>query len=156
MRNIFIILMLTLVAYVSTAQDKTRYIGSGGALAVDNYFPAYLPSAGMSLGDTVSTNHDSIAVQTFINKPQATYYNWQTKVLDVSSGGKVSVSLQGKKFNAEAFTNITTVIYYGSGNDSTINFTQETTKQFYNTYRVLYKFVAGKTKISSCFGSIKY
>jgi len=152
MRNIVIIFLLAFVALVVSGQDKKHYVGAGGALSSVQYDFSY---TGFKAIDSVTTNQDSVTVQFKSNKPEALYYDFKTKILETTAC-KVAVSLQGRKFTDDAWSNITTTQYYGGGSDTTINFSQTSTKQFYTEWRILYKFVAGKARPSYASAFLKY
>ena len=97
--------------------------------------------------DTVSATDTAWTYEVFVNKPTSLFYNVSTKITELTSPGKCAVSLQGKIFSDDDYTNITTYNYLGSGTDTTIVFTQNTTKQFYRYYRVRVVHADGKAKI---------
>ena len=106
--------------------------------------------------DTVGTGATTWYKEVQPDKPQMLYYNNQLKVTKVSGSPRASIKLQGKNFSTDAYTDITTTAYYGTGTDTTINYTQVTTKQSYRYYKLLITATAGKTKVSWFKASFKY
>lgn len=106
--------------------------------------------------DTVGTGTTTWSKEIIVNKPQMLYYNNQLKVTKVSGSPRATIKLQGKLFSTDAYTDITTTSYYGTTADTTINYTQVTTKQAYRYYRQLITATAGKTKVTWLKASFKY
>jgi len=150
-----IILLLAFVAFANiNAQDVKRGGTKGTEIAVSDFLLQYTGIA----GDTISTNRDSLAVAWYVPKPQSQFYDFEVKLNEVTAGGRAGVLLQGKKFNNASWATITTVNYAGTlstGADTTIYYTQTSTKQFYNYYRILVIYTAAKTKITSISGVLK-
>ena len=65
-----------------------------------------------------------------INKGDAFYYDAQIKITEVSATTSTAVALQGRKFDTDAWSTITTVTYKGTGTDTTITYTANTNKVF--------------------------
>jgi uncharacterized protein YxeA len=154
MKKVFILLM-AIVAISVNAQDIKRNGANGETLEANDYLMYYTGVA----TDTITTNQDSVAVAWYVKKPEATYYDFIFKLNEATAGGKATVKLQAKKFAVQAWSDVTSVTYYGAGStgaDTTILFTQTSTKQFYNYYRFLVVSVAAKTKITSISGCLKY
>jgi len=84
--------------------------------------------------------------------PNATftlYYDALVKITEVAASAQTAVLWQGRKFDTDTWSTITTVNYKGTGADTSIYFTQVTTKQFYNQYRLLVTpTTTGKVKIT--------
>lgn len=133
--SILLIAMLSLVA-MNTAEAQVK-------LKPSTYAWVY---TGMAV-DTISATDTSWTYELIVNKPTSLFYNVSAKITELTSPGKCAVSLQGKIFSDDDYTNITTYNYYGSGTDTTIVFTQNTTKQFYRYYRVKVVYGANKVKI---------
>ena len=114
----------------------------GGLAAQDESYTLTQPVSYYGLPyrvrDTVSSNaNDSLwYMQYFLSN-----YNYPVKVNvklhvhELAGTGNCAVSLQGKQFNGDGWTNITTVNYAGSGSDTTITITDGTARQ-YQYYRV--------------------
>lgn len=96
--------------------------------------------------DTATVNQTNIYKDVFVNKPSSLYYNVSIK-LTTANAGKCSASLQGKIFTDDDYTNITTYNYAGSQSDTTLIFTQNSTKQFYRYYRIKVTYSSGKCSI---------
>lgn len=89
-----------------------------------------------TVADSVTVNDTAYTFDCFANKATSLFYNVSVKIAEITSPGKCSVSLQGRIFSDDDFTNIATYNYSGTGTDTTLVFTQNTTKQFYRYYRV--------------------
>jgi hypothetical protein len=87
----------------------------------------------VSLVDTLWTKQFTPAA----NNASSYFYDFAIKLKEHKSGtGRTDCFLLGKKFNADAWTNIDTIKYYSTGTDTTIKFTQNTTKKFWNHYGI--------------------
>ncbi len=130
MRNILLFLF-AVVAIAVNGQDLSR---DRGGLKVSEYFPYY---AGVA-GDTCGTTQDTMEYKWFVNKERALLYDWNVKVTEKRGRGLLTISLQGRNFSTESWTNITSTTYYGGGTDTTVKFSQQTTASavFYNHFRV--------------------
>lgn len=111
--------------------------------------------AGVST-DTVGNGTTTWSKEIIVNKSQMLYYNKQLKVTKVSGSPRATIKLQGKNFSTDAYTDITTTAYYGTTADTTINYTQVSTKQPYRYYKFLITATAGKTKVTWLKASYKY
>lgn len=84
--------------------------------------------------------------------PNATfplYYDALVKITEVAASAQTAVLWQGRKFDTDAWSTITTVNYKGTGADTSIYFTQVSTRQFYYQYRLLVTpTTTGKVKIT--------
>lgn len=84
--------------------------------------------------------------------PNATfplYYDALVKVTEVAASAQTAILWQGRKFDTDSWSTITTVNYKGTGSDTSVYFTQVSTRQFYNQYRLLVTpTTTGKVKIT--------
>ena len=133
--SMLLIALLSLLA-MNTVEAQVK-------LKPSNYALVY---TGLAV-DTISATDTAWTYEVFVNKPTSLFYNVSTKITELASPGKCAVSLQGKIFSDDDYTNITTQSYLGSGTDTTIVFTQNTTKQFYRYYRVRVVYAANKVKV---------
>lgn len=99
-------------------------------------------------GDTISATDTAWTYDVTVNKATPLYYNFAVKVLKVSAGS-CTVYVMGKIYPTDEFTPISSGTFAGSQADTTILFTQNTTRQFYRIYRVKVVYVSGKTKVST-------
>lgn len=129
MKKILIILF-AIVAMAINAQDRSKSF----ELQRDDIFARY---TGVS-ADSVGVTQDTLEYKWFVNKEYDLLYDVQVKQTELRGRGLNTVSLQGRKFSTDAWTNITSVTYYGGGTDTTINFTQHTIASVvpYNHLRV--------------------
>jgi hypothetical protein len=133
----FVVLLLLMIACFTIQAQYSKTLGVG------EYGIGYTGLA----KDTVSATDTAFTYEYTVNKATPLFYNIACKVLKVSAGS-CSISIQGRIFNTDAYTNITTYTFAGSQADTTVVFTQNTTAQFYRTYRIKVLYVSGKTKVS--------
>ena len=131
-----LILMLTLFVGAVAIQAQT-------VLPVEKYVYSY---AGLST-DTVGAVGTTWTKAIQLNKLDGLFYNASVKVADVTAGAKCSVALQGKFFSGDAYTTITTVTWYAGGTDTTILFTQNSSKIYYRYLNFRVTRVAAKAKV---------
>ena len=137
MKKFIALIMFMCALFVSQAQ-YTETLNSG------SYGVSYKGLA----KDTVSATDTAFTYDITVNKATSLYYNLAVKVARVSAGS-CTVSIMGKIYETDVFTPITSGTFAGSQADTTIIFTQNTTKQFYRIYRVKVVYVSGKTKVTS-------
>lgn len=107
----------------------------------------YVGVATDTLG-TVTATTWSYAIP--VNKPDGLYYVGKVKVSDKTTGsaGVCTIKIQGKYFDADSYTDITTVNWTGIGStDTTAVFTSVSNKSYYRYYRFLVTNTSGKSKI---------
>ena len=107
----------------------------------------YTGTAVDTLG-TVTATTWSYAVP--VNKAEGLMYVAKLKVADKTTGaaGVCTIKLQGKYFDADTYTDITTVSWTGVGStDTTAVFTSVSNKVYYRYLRVLVTNTSGKSKI---------
>jgi len=107
------------------AQDKSY------DLPRTDYYHAFTFTA----ADTVSENDSLYYVQLFLNKAEPIKYNIETKITKVDTV-VTTVTLQGKVFSTDSWTDITAVSYIGTGTDTTIHYTENTTAKYYRYLRL--------------------
>ena len=125
MKNIFLLLIM-LISLVSFSQDKQK------SLNINQYYYEY--SLGAS--DTVSNNDTLWYAQLFLNKTEPIKYDIQVKVDSLSGTPTTDISLQGKVFESDSWTNITTVSWAGTTSDTTFTYTENSTAKYYRYLRV--------------------
>ncbi|CAB5226082.1 hypothetical protein UFOVP756_43 [uncultured Caudovirales phage] len=111
------------------------------------WFVNYAGVASDTLGTVTAT---TFSYEIPVNKFDGVYYYGKIKVSDKTTGsaGVCTVKLQGKYFATDAYSDITTVSWTGIGStDSTIVFSNISTKTFYSYYRYLVTNTSGKSKI---------
>lgn len=98
--------------------------------------------------DTVGATSTTWSKEIQLNKLDGLFYNSSVKVSDAVAGAKCSVALQGKYFSTDEYTTITTVTWYGGGTDTTILFTQNSSKIYYRYLKYLVTNVTPRAKVS--------
>ena len=136
MKKIFILLVM-LISVVSVSAQVV--------MKADTYIYKYVGLA----GDTVNVSNDSTWNHTVqINKREGVFYNASVKVADVTANAACKVILRGKIFDTDSWTTIETKEWKGAGTDTIINFTQNTTKQYYRYIDFKLSGTATKAKLS--------
>ena len=136
MKKIFILLVI-LISVVSVSAQRV--------MKADTYIYKYVGLA----GDTVNVSNDSTWNHTVqINKREGVFYNASVKVADVTANAACKVILRGKMFDTDSWTTIETKEWKGAGTDTIINFTQNTTKQYYRYLDFKLSGTATKAKLS--------
>lgn len=141
-------LTLCLLLLVATFAIKAQTVPM---MAAGSYEYSYTGKA----ADTVTVNDTAWTNEFTVNKATPLYYNFACKILKVSAGS-CTISLQGRIFGTDEYTNITTYSFAGTQADTIILFPQVSTRQFYRTYRVRVVYVSGKTKVYNIIGYFKY
>ena len=132
-----LILLVMLISVVSVSAQSV--------MKADTYIYKYVGLA----GDTVNVSNDSVWNHTVqINKREGVFYNASVKVADVTANAACKVILRGKVFDTDAWTTIETKAWTGGGTDTIINFTQNTTKQYYRYLDFKLSGTATKAKLS--------
>lgn len=138
MKRLILFLAVMIGFVTSTVMAQT-------VLPAEKYIYQY---TGLS-GDTVNVSNDSVwnfTVQ--LNKREGIFYNASVKVADVTANAACKVILRGKMFDSDAWTTIETKEWKGAGTDTIINFTQNTTKQYYRYLDFKLSGTATKAKLS--------
>lgn len=138
MKRLILFLAMMIGFVTSTVMAQT-------VLPAEKYIYQY---TGLS-GDTVNVSNDSVwnfTVQ--LNKREGIFYNASVKVADVTAGAGCKVILRGKIFDTDSWTTIETKAWTGVGTDTIINFTQNTTKQYYRYLDFKLSGTATKAKLS--------
>lgn len=138
MKRLILFLAVMIGFVTSTVMAQT-------VLRAEKYIYQY---TGLS-GDTVNVSNDSVwnfTVQ--LNKREGIFYNASVKVADVTANAACKVILRGKMFDTDSWTTIETKAWTGVGTDTIINFTQNTTKQYYRYLDFKLSGTATKAKLS--------
>ena len=112
-------------------------------LKPDIYFVDYTGVA----TDTVGVGTTTWNYPVEINKTDGVFYSSKVKVMDVTAGAQCTIALQGKYFDDDDYSTITTKTWYGGGTDTTVVFQNVATKSYYRYMRVLVTRTANKAKI---------
>lgn len=137
MKKLFLLMCIALLTFAVSAQKTVK-------LAPNVYAFEYTGVA----ADSISATDTAFTYDVEVNKPNALFYNFKVKLTELSSPCTMTVSVMGKMYVDDVFTPITSGTYSGSGTDTTIIFTQNTTAQFYRYYRVKVVYGANKAKVT--------
>lgn len=140
MKKLFILLMLATISLIGFAQDKSK------TLNLNEYVYDYTLTA----GDTIS-DHDTLwSAELVTNKIAPLLYDIKIKLTKVAGTPKATVTLQGKIFSDDAWTNITAIKYGATSTDTTWTYSGHTAV-YWRYLRVINDEVstkAGKYKVS--------
>jgi len=152
MRKFIIMLALIAVAAMASAQDRSKHFELGRNDIFFNYTG--------TVADSIGVTQDTVEYKWFINKEYDLFYDVQVKVKEIRGRGLNTISLQGRTFSNDAWTNITSITYYGGGSDTTVNFTQHTTGSAvpYNHLRIYITKAnnLGATQVVYISGAVKH
>jgi len=108
--------------------------------------------------DTLGVGQTTWGYEIQVNKPDGLFYNTRVKISDKTTGanGVGTVKLQGKYFDTDTYTDITTVTWTGVGStDSIIPFQNVSTKNYYRYIKVLVTRTGGLIKVDYIKNSFK-
>jgi len=108
--------------------------------------------------DTLGAGQTTWGYEMEVNKPDGLFYNTLVKISDKTTGanGVGTVKLQGKYFDTDTYTDITTVTWTGVGStDSIIPFQNISTKNYYRYLKVLVTRTGGLIKVDYIKNSLK-
>jgi hypothetical protein len=143
-KMLFVIAILGLFAVQAVGQDRTYQFN----------YPAMYYSLPYRAADSVSSNSSD---STWYFQWVLSEFAWpnktdvKIKVDELSGTGSCAVSLQGKKFSGDSWSNITTVNYAGGGSDTTFTISDGTAR-LYRYYRIYVDKVvasAGRSEVES-------
>ncbi len=146
MKKLVFLFAIFLVASLGlTAQDRTYQFNSGTWY----YSLPYLAADSVSSNSNDSTWYFQwlISGVAWPNKTDV-----KVKIDELTGNGSCAVSLQGKKFSGDAWSNITTVNYAGGGSDTTFTISDGTAR-LYRYYRLYVDKVvasAGRSEVETC------
>lgn len=138
-----------MVSFALTAQTvKTT------TLPRNIYFVNYTGVA----ADTLGVGQTTWGYEVNLNKADGYFYNIRVKISDKTTGGAGvgTIKLQGKHFNTDSYSDITTISWTGVGSTDTIApFSQITTKQYYRYLKILVTRTGGLIKVDYIKESLK-
>ena len=108
--------------------------------------------------DTLGVGQTTWGYEMEVNKPDGLFYTTRVKISDKTTGanGVATVKLQGKYFDTDSYSDITTVTWTGVGStDSIIPFTNVSTKNYYRYIKVLVTRTGGMLKVDYIKNSFK-
>lgn len=135
----FIVLFALLIGFVSVNAQTATLISR-----VNNYFEWTGSAAHDTVGGTVTTWSKPI----LLGGDQVVYYYSKVKVTE-TAGFACTIKLQGKYFDSDTYTDITTITYGGAGADTTAIFAEASTPIKYRYLNVLVTRTAGTGKVTS-------
>ena len=97
--------------------------------------------------DTVGVGTTTWGKEILLNKLDGVLYTCAVKVSDYTAGSACTIALQGKIFNTDTYSTITTKTWYGGGTDTTVVFQNVASKIYYRYLKVLVTRTASKAKV---------
>jgi len=146
-------LVLLLIAVIGFAVAQAQS-GTTVTMPFDQWSYAYV---GSSTLDTVSVGN-TWSKALLVNKGSKVFYNIRFKLTEVSAvtaATPVAVALQGKVFDTDTYTTITTLNYRGTGSDTTLTYSEASTGQIYRYFNILVTPASGKVKTTFLKASFK-
>lgn len=138
MRKLFVLFTLLLfVLNVSAQVERNDRVSKG------NYYASY--SAGAN--DTITSN-DDFAYIVYDNGQFTKYYINASVKLDSIDAPEVDVTLQGRDFNHESWSDISSVTWTGTSSDTTIVTGDESSGVLYRQNRILFEHTSGEAKLT--------
>lgn len=111
-----------------------------------------------TVSDTLGVGQTTWGYEMEVNKSDGLFYNTRVKVSDKTTGanGVCTVKLQGKYFDTDAYSDITTVTWTGVGStDSIIPFQNVSAKNYYRYMKILVTRTGGMLKVDYIKNSLK-
>ena len=149
MKKILLIIAFVVGMFSMQAQTVKSYMYPAGT-----YTKTY---TGMA-ADTLGVGQTTWGYEMEVNKPDGLFYNTRVKVSDKTTGanGVATVKLQGKYFDTDSYSDITTITWTGVGStDSIIPFQNISTKNYYRYIKVLVTRTGGMLKVDYIKNSFK-
>jgi len=149
MKKFLLIIAFVVGMFAMQAQTVKSYMYPAGT-----YTKTY---TGMA-ADTLGVGQTTWGYEMEVNKPDGLFYNTRVKVSDKTTGanGVATVKLQGKYFDTDTYSDITTVTWTGVGStDSIIPFQNISTKNYYRYIKVLVTRTGGMLKVDYIKNSFK-
>jgi hypothetical protein len=149
MKKFLLIIAFIVGVFAMQAQTVKSYMYPAGT-----YTKTY---TGMA-ADTLGVGQTTWGYEMEVNKPDGLFYNTRVKVSDKTTGanGVATVKLQGKYFDTDSYSDITTVTWTGVGStDSIIPFQNVSTKNYYRYIKVLVTRTGGMLKVDYIKNSFK-
>lgn len=137
MKKLVSILAIMFVTIVTIAQTNTVIS------RVNNYFEYTGVATADTVGGTVTTWNKPI----LLSGEEALFYYSKVKVTETADFA-CTIKLQGKYFDSDTFTDITTINYTGVGSDTTAIFSELSTAVKYKHFNILVTRTAGTGKVS--------
>lgn len=137
MKRLLLAFVLITAFTISYAQDRSKEFSD-----TQMYFKFPVTSI-----DSISLNDSIWYAQVFVNKPSPVKTDVKITIDELSGLGGCTASLQGKKFEGDAWSNITTVTYHSVGSDTTFTISDGTARLYRYFRMVLDKAGTGKSEV---------
>ena len=149
MKRLLLLTALFVGMFAINAQTVKTYMFPAGI-----YTKTYTGVA----ADTLGVGQTTWGYEFEVNKPDGLFYNTRVKISDKTTGanGVGTVKLQGKYFDTDTYSDITTVTWTGVGStDSIVPFQNVSTKNYYRYLKVLVTRTGGLIKVDYIKNSLK-
>lgn len=100
----------------------------------------------------VSDTATNAAPFTKIVTPNSTFslwYNMKVKITEATASTATAIALKARMFPTDAWTTLTTIVYYGTGTDTTVAYQQIATKMAWNYYGLVLTPTTGRVKLTT-------
>ena len=149
MKRLLLVLAFTVGLFVMQAQTVKSFMYPAGT-----YTKTYIGT----VSDTLGVGQTTWGYEMEVNKSDGLFYNTRVKVSDKTTGanGACTVKIQGKYFDTDTYSDVTTVTWTGVGStDSIIPFQNISTKNYYRYLKVLVTRTGGMLKVDYIKNSLK-
>lgn len=140
-----ILLISSVVVFSQTSKQVT--------LKPAQYFLTYTGVAADSINASTADSTWNMVVR--LNKGDGVLYNAKVKIQDLTAGATAKIILQGRNFATDSWTTITTTAWKGGGTDTTVLFTNVSSKVYYRHLNFKLSGTANKAKLSYINLSVK-
>lgn len=148
MKKFFIFGILAIMSAVVFSQTSKQV-----TLKPAQYYLMYTGIAADSINAATKDSTWNMVVR--LNKGDGVLYNAKVKVQDLTAGATAKIILQGRNFATDSWTTITTKAWKGGGTDTTVLFTNVSSKIYYRHLNFKLSGTANKAKLSYINLSIK-
>ena len=148
MKKILVMAFL-LVSVISLQAQKSKQT----TLKPQQFYFTYTGVAADSINAATKDSTWNMVVR--LNKGDGVLYNAKFKVQDLTAGATAKLILQGRNFATDNWTTITTTVWKGGGTDTTVLFTNVSSKVYYRHLNFKLSGTANKAKVSKIDLSIK-
>lgn len=145
----FFALVILFVSFVAVSAQTSKQV----TLKPAQYYLTYTGIAADSINAATADSTWNLVVR--LNKGDGVLYNAKVKVQDLTAGATAKVILQGRNFATDSWTTITTTAWKGGGTDTTVLFTNVSSKVYYRHLNFKLSGTANKAKLSYINLSIK-
>lgn len=142
-------LVILFVSFVAVSAQTSKQV----TLKPAQYYFTYTGVAADNVNAATKDSTWNMIVR--LNKSDGVLYNVKVKVADLTAGATAKVILQGRNFATDSWTTIISIAWKGGGTDTTVVFSNVSSKIYYRHLNVKLSGTAQKAKLSNIDLSIK-